>query len=84
MNCGVVKFNTLTDSDRTGAQNKDFLFVCDNAFVFAVVAGVEVWYIVLLMFYVVNDAVDWHYAVFFSEAINIKFADAPYFCDVAV
>ena len=82
--CGVVEFNALTDTDRAGTENKDFLLVCYNTFVFAVVAAIEVWNVVLLMFNVVNDAVDWEYAVFFAEAEYIQLVHTPLFCDVTV
>ena len=42
VNGGVVELNALTDSDRTGAENDNLLFVGHNGFVFVFVGRVEV------------------------------------------
>ena len=42
MDRGVIKFHTLADADRAGAQHQNRRLVGDDAFVFLLVGGIEV------------------------------------------
>ena len=80
MNGRIVKFNALTDTDRTCAQNHDFFFIGEDGCVLSGVGGIEIRDICARMAGI-NHAIHREHGILFSDVKNLYFGFAPKLCD---
>ena len=76
----IVKFNTLTDADRPGAQHDDRRFIRDHTFVFVFISGIEIRNIGAEFAGAgINHLVDRHQSVLLAPGEHFQFALAQDF-----
>ena len=81
----IVKFNTLTDADRSGTQHDDRRLIRNRAFIFVFIRGIEIRNIgAELAGAGINHLVDRHQSMVFAPSEHFQFALAQDFAQVLI